>query len=180
MLHDPLGTLHRVVEFALTVHRGSRRSPHLVKVGVLLHVLGRSRRQRGQLVEHRLAGVVPLAGDGVAEQPGAHDLLVAGVGVDAVVNVRLESVGLGAALGHGGAQSRHLHLHAAAAQGRRLRLGDLLALGVLVGVAPGVSVAHLVAGADVDLLTHRYSPLPAGSPLPCPRCVPSAFLAGPA
>ena len=180
VLHDPLGTLHRVVEFALTVHRGSRRSPHLVKVGVLLHVLGRSRRQRGQLVEHRLAGVVPLAGDGVAEQPGAHDLLVAGVGVDAVVNVRLESVGLGAALGHGGAQSRHLHLHAAAAQGRRLRLGDLLALGVLVGVAPGVSVAHLVAGADVDLLTHRYSPLPAGSPLPCPRCVPSAFLAGPA
>ena len=39
---------------------------------------------------------------------------------------------------------------------------------------------HIKLGADVDLLTHRYSPLPAGSPLPCPRCVPSAFSAGPA
>ena len=180
VLHDPLGTLGGVVKLALAVHTGRVGHAHLVQPGIGLDALGRARGQRGQLRKHRLACIVPLAGDGVAEQPGAHDLAVAGVGVDAVVDVRAAGVGLGAALGHGGAEGSQLHLHAAAAQGCRLRFGDLLALDVLVGVAPGVSVAHLVAGADVDFLTHRYSPLPAGSPLPCPRCVPSAFLAGPA
>ena len=160
MLDDPAGRFRVVVKFALHIGGGGRRGPHLVQPGIGLDILRGTRGQRGQLRKHRLAGIVPFSGHGEAEQPGAADLPIEGVGVDAIVDIRPECVGFGASLGHAGSEFRQLHLHAAAAQGGGLRLGDLLALGVLVGAAPGVFVFRLVAGTDINSFGHFDPPSP--------------------
>lgn len=148
------------MKFALHIGGGSRRGPHLIQPGIGLDILRGPRSQRRQGAEDRPAGVVPLSGHGKAEQPGAGDLSIEGIGVDAIVDVRPKSVGFSASLGHAGSKFCQLHLHAAAAQGGGLRLGDPLALDMLIGIAPGVFVFHLVAGTDINSFGHFGSPSP--------------------